>query len=73
MVALMRRTPAEELSSFYRSVFYEKLELLLIEPFQFRPPGLQPLQLLPLWSQPELPLQSWQEQKIRHMLPWKLP
>ncbi len=29
---------AEELSSFYRSVFYEKLELLLIEPFQFRPP-----------------------------------
>ncbi len=28
----------EELSSFYRSVFYEKLELLLIEPFQYRPP-----------------------------------
>ncbi len=27
-----------ELSAFYRSVFYEKLDLLLIEPHQLRPP-----------------------------------
>lgn len=29
----------EELSSIYRSIFYEKLDLLLIEAWQQTPPG----------------------------------